>query len=150
MDKKYRYGELKNCIICGMEFRPRDKGTKQNFPRKTWALTILGIDGGYLHTPTSTIENTTCYHFWRRAMSNFSTRARPLDGGYTGITIRSGVDTSVFSLDKEALRELARVVNDAVRADAEREIARNQCRSTNHAETSLRYLADRTRKTSNI
>lgn len=29
MDKKYRYGELRACIICGMEFRPRDKGTKQ-------------------------------------------------------------------------------------------------------------------------
>ncbi|SOC26120.1 hypothetical protein [Thalassospira xiamenensis] len=58
-------------------------------------------------------------------MSNFSIRARPLDGGYTGITIRSGVDASVFSLDKEALRDLARVVNDAVRADAERDIAQN-------------------------
>ena len=29
MDKKYRYGEERNCVICGKSFRPRDKGSVQ-------------------------------------------------------------------------------------------------------------------------
>ena len=29
MDKKYRYGEERNCIICGKPFKPRDKGAAQ-------------------------------------------------------------------------------------------------------------------------
>jgi hypothetical protein len=29
MDKKYRYGEVRNCVICGASFAPRDKGSVQ-------------------------------------------------------------------------------------------------------------------------
>lgn len=29
MDKKYRYGEERSCVICGKSFKPRDKGSVQ-------------------------------------------------------------------------------------------------------------------------
>lgn len=30
MNKKYIYGSKRNCVICAIEFTPRDKGSKQN------------------------------------------------------------------------------------------------------------------------